>query len=99
MIPNNKIGQNPAEFDNVIANIFKLVCDMDVHKGIFLLLVTYDPHNPNLLEYGHFWCPLVLFHATKLFLSKILSAHKMIFFSGLNRFLETVIKNLLIIHS
>ena len=43
MIPNEKIGQNPAKFDNVIDNIFKFVCGINVHKGNKFLLSTYDP--------------------------------------------------------
>ena len=43
MIANNKIGQTPAEFDNDIGNILKVVCGMNVHKGKTFLLVTYDP--------------------------------------------------------
>ena len=33
MIANEKNGQTPAEFDNVIDNIFKVVCGVNVHKG------------------------------------------------------------------
>ena len=32
MISNDKIGQAPAKFDNVIDNIFKVVGGMNVHK-------------------------------------------------------------------
>ena len=35
MIADDKIGQNPAKFDNVIDNIFKVVCGMNVHKVKF----------------------------------------------------------------
>ena len=42
MIANEKIGQTSAEFDNVIENIFKFVCGMNVHKGNKFLLATYD---------------------------------------------------------
>ena len=33
MIGKKQIGQTPAEFDNVIDDIFKAVCGMNVHKG------------------------------------------------------------------
>ena len=33
MIANDKIGQTPAKFDIVIENIFKVVCNRNVHKG------------------------------------------------------------------
>ena len=33
MIANDKIGQTPAEFDNVIDNIFKVVFGRNGHKG------------------------------------------------------------------
>ena len=41
MIANDKIGQTPAKFDNVIDNIFKVVCGMNFHKGK-KNLATYD---------------------------------------------------------
>ena len=80
MIYNDKIGQTPEEFDHVIDNIFKVVCGMNVHKGKYILLQHTNQHNSNLFEDIRLWCPLVLFHVKKLFLSKILSAHKMIIF-------------------
>ena len=43
MVTNDKIVQTPAEFDNVIDNIFKVVCGMNVHKGNKILLTTYNP--------------------------------------------------------
>ena len=42
MIANDEIGQTPAKFDNLIDNIFKFVCGMNVHKGNKFLLETYD---------------------------------------------------------
>ena len=33
MISNDKNGQNPTEFDNVIDNISKVVCSMNANKG------------------------------------------------------------------
>ena len=41
MIVNDKVGQTPAEFDNGIDNIFKVVFGMNVHKENNLL-ATYD---------------------------------------------------------
>ena len=43
MISNDKIGQTPAKFDNVIDNIFKVVCGMNVHKEEKNLLETCNP--------------------------------------------------------
>ena len=43
MISNDKIGQTPAEFDNVIENIFKSFFGMNVNKGNKFLLEKYDP--------------------------------------------------------
>ena len=80
MLADDKIGRTTAEFGNVICNILKVVCVMNVHKRKKILLATYDPQNSNLLDDVHFWCPRVLFHVAKLFLSKILSAHRMIIF-------------------
>ena len=62
MIDNDKIGQTPAKFDNVIDNIFKVLCDMKVQTLKIFLQHTIQ-HNSNHL---YFWCPLVLFHVTKL---------------------------------
>ena len=43
MISNKKIGQTPAEFDNVIDNIFKDVCSMNFNKGKKNFLTKYYP--------------------------------------------------------
>ena len=43
MISNDKIGQTPAKFDNVIDNIFKVVCGMNVQKEEKNLLETCNP--------------------------------------------------------
>ena len=42
MISNDKMGQNTAKFDNEIENIFKVICGMNVHKGKYFLLATYN---------------------------------------------------------
>ena len=81
MTDNEKNGQSPAKFNNTIDNIFKVFCGMNVHKGEKIFLKHMTQHKYNLLEDVHLWCPLVLFHVKKLFLSKILSAHKMKCFS------------------
>ena len=80
MVSNDKICQTPAKFDIEIDNIFKVVCGMNVHKGKKLFMQHMTQHNSNLLEDVHLWCPLVLFHVTKSFLSNILSAYKMLTF-------------------
>ena len=82
MVDNDKIGQTPAKFDNVIDKFFKVVWSINFHKrNKFLLAIYMTQHISNRLWDVHLWCPLVLFHVTKLFLSKYLSAHKMIIFS------------------
>ena len=43
MIDNDKIGQTSAKFDNVIDNIFKVVCGIIAHKGNKFIFSTYDP--------------------------------------------------------
>ena len=45
MIDNDKIGQTPAEFDNVIENIFKVFCGMNFHKEKIFLQNT-SQQNP-----------------------------------------------------
>ena len=71
MVSNEKIGQTPSEFDNVIDNIFKVGCGMNVQKVKKVLLKHMIQRNSNLLEDVHLWCPLALFHVTTSFLSKI----------------------------
>ena len=99
MISNDEIGQTPVKFDNVIENSFKVVCGMNINKGKKFLLETYDPTQLQLIRGCLFLVYLVLFRVAKSFVSKILSAHKMTIFSGFNRLLEKVIKNLMIINS
>ena len=43
MIANDKIGQTLAKFDNMIDNIFKVFCGINVHKGEKNILETYNP--------------------------------------------------------
>ena len=43
MIANDEIGQSPAKFDNMIDNIFKVFCGINVHKGSKFILAIYDP--------------------------------------------------------
>ena len=43
MIANDEIGQTFSKFDNVIDNIFKVVCGMNVQKANTFILATYDP--------------------------------------------------------
>ena len=51
MISNVTIGQSPAKFDNVIDNIFKLVCGMNFHEGK-ILLKKYNPSSLQPIQ-GH----------------------------------------------
>ena len=43
IIDNEKIGQTPAEFDNVIEMFLNVGCGINAPKGNKFLLVTYDP--------------------------------------------------------
>ena len=80
MIANDEIGQTPVKFDNVMDKNFRVSYGMNVHKGKTFSLHHTIQHNSNLLEDVHFWCTAVLFCGTKLFQSKIMSAHKMMIF-------------------
>ena len=42
MVYNDKIGQIPAKFGNLIDNIFKVFCGINFYKGKKFLLATYD---------------------------------------------------------
>ena len=44
MIANDKIGQTLAKFDNMIDNIFKVFCGINVHKGSKFILAVYYPN-------------------------------------------------------
>ena len=68
MTDNEKIVQIPAEFDNVIDNIFRFFCGMNLHKGKKMNLQHMTQHSSKILEDVNFWCPVVLFHLKKLFL-------------------------------
>ena len=68
MIANEKIGQTLAKFDNFIDNNFDFFSVWMSTKETNFFLEHKTQHNSNLLEEVHFWCPLVLFHVTKLFL-------------------------------
>ena len=57
MIANDRIGQNPAKFDNEIGNIFKVVCGMNVHKGK-KNLATYKPTQLQPIRGRPFMVPL-----------------------------------------
>ena len=57
MIFDEKIGQTPAKFDNMIDNIFKVVFGMNVHKGNKFLLATYDPTQLQPIRGSQFLVP------------------------------------------
>ena len=59
MIANDKICQIPARFDNVIENIFKIVCGMNFHKGNKFFLQHTTQQKSNLLDDVNLWYPLV----------------------------------------
>ena len=60
MIANDKIGQSPAKFPNVIDNIFKIVCGMNVHRGK-KLLATYEPTQLQPIRGRPFLVPLLCY--------------------------------------
>ena len=96
MIDNDKIGQTPAEFDNVIENIFKVFCGMNFHKEKSSCKIRANKIQPIRGRPSLMYTCVI--PSLKIFLSKILSAHKMVFL-GFNRLLETFINNLLRIYS
>ena len=49
MIANDEISQTPSEFDNVIDNIFKVVCGINFKKETYFFLQHTTQHNSNLV--------------------------------------------------
>ena len=49
IITNDKICQTPANFDNGIDHVFKVVCGVNVHKGKKIFLQRTTQHNSNVL--------------------------------------------------
>ena len=80
MIANDKIGQTPAGFDNVIDNILKVVCGMNFQKGKIFLLVSYDPTQLQPIRWRPFLVSPYVIPYYKIIPDKILSTHKMIIF-------------------
>ena len=46
MIDNDKVGQTPTKFDNVVDKKIESVCVMNVHKGNRFVLASCDPTQP-----------------------------------------------------
>ena len=99
MIANDKIGQTPSEFDNVIDNIFKVVCCINVHRRKKSLLATYNPTQLQPIRVHPFLVSPCVIPCYKIIPIKNSVRAQDDNFSGFNIFLETVIKNLLRIHS
>ena len=98
MIANDKIGQTPSKFDNVIDNIFKCFCSMNVHKGKYLLEI-YKPTQPQHIKVIPYLASPCVIPCYKSILIKNSVRAQDDNFSGCSRFIEIVIKNLSIIHS
>ena len=90
MIANGKIGQTPARFDNVIDNIFKVVCGMNVHKGKKNILATYNPTQLQPIRGSTFMVPPCVIPWYKIIPIKNSVRAKDDNFSGFNRFLSQV---------
>ena len=97
MIANNGIGQTPAEFDNENDNIFEVIFVMNVHKGNKFLLATYYPTQLQPIIGSSFLVSPCVIPCHKIIPLKTIRAQDDNF-SGFNRFVEKVIKNLLITH-
>ena len=99
MIPNDKIGQTPAKFDNVTGNIFKVVCGMNVHNEEKLLLATCNPTQLQLIRGRPFLVSPCVIPCYKIIPIKNSVRSQDDNFSGFNRLLEKVIKDLLRINN
>ena len=97
MIANDKIGQTPAKFDNVIDNIFKFVWGINVHKRKNLL-ETYDPTQLQPIRGRQFLVSPCVITCYKIIPIKNSVRAQDDKFSGFNRLLGKVINKLLIIH-
>ena len=62
MLFNDEIDQTTAKFDNVVDNIFKAVCCMNVHNGNKFLLATYEPTQLQFIR-GHLFLVAPLCYA------------------------------------
>ena len=98
IIDNDKIGQSPAKFDNLIDNLFKVVCGMNVHKGSKFLSATCDPTQLQPIRVRPFMMSTCVIPCCKSIPIKHSVRAQDDFFSGFNRLIGNFIKNLLIIH-
>ena len=99
IIANAKIGQTPAKFDNVIGNIFKAFCGMNVHKGSKILLEIYNPTQLQTIRGRPFMVSPCVIPCCKIIPIQNYIHAKDDNFAGFKILLETVIKKLLIICS
>ena len=99
MISNDKICQTPAEFDNEIDNIFKVICGMNVHKGKKNLHATYDLTKLQPIRGRPFMVSPCVIPCHKIIPIKHSVRLQDVNFSGFNIFLEIFINTLLRIHS
>ena len=98
MIANDKIGQNPAKFDNVIDNIFKFVCDMNAQKGNKFLIAAYYPTQPQPIRGRSFLVSHCVIPCYKIIPIKHSVHAQDNNFSGFNKLLEKFINKLFRIH-
>ena len=98
MISNDKISQNPAKFDDMIYNIFKVVSVLNVHKGNIFILAIYEPTQLQPFRGHPFLVQPCVIPCYKIIPIKDSVCAQDNNFSGFNRFLEAFIKNLLINH-
>ena len=98
MIANDKIGQTPAEFYNVIDNIFKFF-GMNFHKVNKIFFQHTNQHNFNLLWDIHFLVSPCVLPCYKIIPIKNSVRAQDDNFAGFNILLEKFIKNLFRINS
>ena len=99
MIANEKIGQTPAEFDNLIDNTFKVVCGMNFRKGNQFIFATSDPTKLQSIRGRLFMVYSCGIPCYKIIPIKNSFRAENDNFSGYKRLIENIINNLLIIHS
>ena len=99
MVCNDKIGQTPVKFDNVIYNIFKVVCCMNGHKGNTFILATYNSIKLQSIRGCLFMVSPCVIPCYNIISFKNSVRTQDDNFSGFNRLIETFIKKLLGIKS
>ena len=92
MLADDKIGRTTAEFGNVICNILKVVCVMNVHKEKKILAIYVLTKLQPIRGHPFLVSPCVI-PCYKIISIKNSLCTQDDNFSGFNRFLEKVIKN------